>query len=53
MPDRAAPSDQALASAPDRALKPTACIALADGQIFWGRGLRRRSRSASSASTPR
>ena len=38
MTDRAAPSDQALASAPDRALKPTACIALADGQIFWGRG---------------
>ncbi|HVL20196.1 MAG TPA: carbamoyl-phosphate synthase domain-containing protein, partial [Amaricoccus sp.] len=38
MSDRAAPSDQALASAPDRALGPTACIALADGQIFWGRG---------------
>ena len=38
MSDRAAPSDQALASAPDRALGPTACIALADGQILWGRG---------------
>ena len=38
MTDRAAPSDQALASAPDRALKPTACIVLADGQVFWGRG---------------
>ncbi len=34
----AAPSDQALASAPDGGLKPTACIALADGQIFYGRG---------------
>ncbi len=38
MTTRAAPSDQALASAPDRALKPTACIVLADGQIFYGRG---------------
>ncbi|HVL19481.1 MAG TPA: carbamoyl-phosphate synthase domain-containing protein, partial [Amaricoccus sp.] len=38
MTDRAAPSDQALASAPDRLLRPTACIVLADGQIFWGRG---------------
>src|SRR6188472_859595 len=33
-----APSDQALASAPDRALHPTAAIVLADGQVFWGRG---------------
>jgi len=33
-----APSDQALASAPDRALRPTAAIVLADGQVFWGRG---------------
>ncbi len=38
MAARAAPSDQALASAPDDALKPTACIALANGQIFYGRG---------------
>ena len=36
-PDRA-PSDQALASAPARALRPTAAIVLADGQVFWGRG---------------
>ncbi len=35
---RAAPSDQALASAPARSLNATACIALADGQVFWGRG---------------
>ena len=38
MTDRAAPSDRALASAPDRALKATACIVLADGQVFYGRG---------------
>ena len=38
MTARAAPSDQALASAPDGALKPTACIVLADGQVFYGRG---------------
>ena len=38
MTERAAPSDQALASAPDGALKPTACIVLADGQVFYGRG---------------
>jgi carbamoyl-phosphate synthase small subunit len=38
MPDRAQPSDRALASAPDRALKATACIVLADGQVFYGRG---------------
>ena len=38
MAERAHPSDQALASAPDAALKPTACIVLADGQVFYGRG---------------
>jgi carbamoyl-phosphate synthase small subunit len=38
MTARAAPSDQALASAPDRALKPTACIVLAGGEVFYGRG---------------
>ena len=36
MTTRAAPSDQALASAPDRALNPTACIALADGPVLSG-----------------
>jgi carbamoyl-phosphate synthase small subunit len=38
MIDRQAPSDQALASAPDRPLGPTACIVLADGQAFYGHG---------------
>ena len=38
MTARAQPSDQALASAPDGALKPTACIVLANGQVFYGRG---------------
>jgi carbamoyl-phosphate synthase small subunit len=38
MNDRTAPSDRALASAPDGALKATACIVLADGQVFYGRG---------------
>ena len=38
MTARLAPSDRALASAPDSALKPTACIVLADGQVFYGRG---------------
>ncbi len=38
MTKRAAPSDQALASAPHSALNSTACIVLADGQIFYGRG---------------
>jgi carbamoyl-phosphate synthase small subunit len=38
MPDRPQPSDRALASAPDSALKATACIVLADGQVFYGRG---------------
>jgi carbamoyl-phosphate synthase small subunit len=38
MADRAAPSDRALASAPASALRATACIALADGQVFYGRG---------------
>jgi carbamoyl-phosphate synthase small subunit len=38
MTDRAAPSDRALAAAPARALRATACIVLADGQVFWGRG---------------
>ena len=38
MTTRAAPSDRALAAAPGAGLKPTACIALADGQIFYGRG---------------
>ena len=38
MTARAHPSDQALASAPDGALKPTACIVLANGQVFYGRG---------------
>ncbi len=35
---RAAPSDRALASAPDDALRATACIVLADGRVFYGRG---------------
>jgi carbamoyl-phosphate synthase small subunit len=35
---RTAPSDRALASAPDGALKATAAIVLADGQVFYGRG---------------
>ncbi|MFO1107440.1 MAG: glutamine-hydrolyzing carbamoyl-phosphate synthase small subunit [Amaricoccus sp.] len=38
MTDRPAPSDQALATAPDSALKATACIVLADGQVFYGHG---------------
>jgi carbamoyl-phosphate synthase small subunit len=38
MTERAAPSDRALASAPASALNATACIALADGQVFYGRG---------------
>ena len=38
MIDRTAPSDRALASAPDGALKATACIVLADGRVFYGRG---------------
>ena len=38
MTARAAPSDRALAAAPAPALKPTACIVLADGQVFYGRG---------------
>jgi carbamoyl-phosphate synthase small subunit len=38
MPEPAYPSDQALASAPDQALRPTGCIVLADGQVFYGRG---------------
>ncbi len=38
MTARAAPSDQALASPPDGAQKPTACIVLTDGQVFYGRG---------------
>jgi carbamoyl-phosphate synthase small subunit len=38
MTDRAPPSDRALASAPASALGATACIALADGQVFYGRG---------------
>lgn len=38
MNDRTAPSDRALASAPDGALKATACVVLADGQVFYGRG---------------
>ncbi|MBP7242433.1 glutamine-hydrolyzing carbamoyl-phosphate synthase small subunit [Amaricoccus sp.] len=33
-----APSDRALASAPDGALGATACIVLADGEVFYGRG---------------
>ena len=33
-----APSDRALATAPAGALKATACIVLADGQVFYGRG---------------
>ncbi len=32
------PSEQALASAPDSHAKPTACIALADGTIYYGKG---------------
>ena len=39
MTERAAPSDRALAAAPVSGLKPTACIALADGQIFYGLSL--------------
>ncbi len=38
MTDRPAPSDRALASAPAGALKATACIVFADGQVFYGRG---------------
>jgi carbamoyl-phosphate synthase small subunit len=38
MTERAAPSDRALAHAPDSALGATACIVLADGQVFYGRG---------------
>jgi hypothetical protein len=38
MPDRAAPSDRALAAAPDSSLKATGCIVLADGRVFYGRG---------------
>ncbi|MBP7000297.1 glutamine-hydrolyzing carbamoyl-phosphate synthase small subunit [Amaricoccus sp.] len=38
MTDRPAPSDRALAVAPDGALGATACIVLADGQVFYGRG---------------
>jgi carbamoyl-phosphate synthase small subunit len=38
MTERAAPSDQALAAAPDSALRATACIVLADGQVFYGQG---------------
>ena len=38
MNDRTAPSDRALAAAPAGALKATACIVLADGQVFYGRG---------------
>lgn len=38
MTERAAPSDQALAAAPDSALRATACIVLADGQVFYGKG---------------
>ena len=38
MNDRTAPSDRALAHAPAGALKATACIVLADGQVFYGRG---------------
>jgi carbamoyl-phosphate synthase small subunit len=38
MTERAAPSDRALASAPASALRATACIVLADGQVFYGRG---------------
>jgi carbamoyl-phosphate synthase small subunit len=33
-----AQSDRALASAPDEQLRPTACIVLADGQVFYGQG---------------
>ncbi len=32
------PSEQALASAPDSHAKPTACIVLADGTVFYGNG---------------
>ncbi|TPE53699.1 glutamine-hydrolyzing carbamoyl-phosphate synthase small subunit [Amaricoccus solimangrovi] len=38
MTERAAPSEQALAAAPDGALRATACIVLADGQVFYGKG---------------
>jgi len=38
MTERAAPSDRALAAAPEAALGATACIVLADGQVFYGRG---------------
>jgi carbamoyl-phosphate synthase small subunit len=38
MPHRLQPSDQALAAAPDSALRATACIVLADGEVFYGRG---------------
>ncbi|MXU65968.1 glutamine-hydrolyzing carbamoyl-phosphate synthase small subunit [Oceanomicrobium pacificus] len=33
-----APSDQALATAPAPQSNPTACLVLADGQVFFGRG---------------
>jgi carbamoyl-phosphate synthase small subunit len=38
MSDIPAPSERALATAPDGALGATGCIVLADGQVFYGRG---------------
>jgi carbamoyl-phosphate synthase small subunit len=38
MSDHSTPSDQAIASAPDRSRGATACIVFADGQVFYGRG---------------
>lgn len=38
MSERGTPSDQALAAAPDSASRATACIVLADGQVFYGHG---------------
>ncbi len=38
MSERGTPSDQALAAAPDSASRATACIVLADGQVFYCHG---------------
>ncbi len=38
MTERAAPSDRALASAPNSSLKATGCVVLADGRVFYGHG---------------
>ncbi len=38
MTARTEPSERAIASAPDGALRATACIVLADGRVFYGHG---------------